>query len=274
QIGMARTFNNIGAVYMEQKEFQKAIQYFFKAYNILELKDPNQAADCLNNIGAVYQYLGDTTLAIFNYRKSMEINKKLGDKKDVSTILNNIGYMYTESGNYKMALDHFFEALNINEEIGDAPGMIACYGTITNCYIKMKMLHAAESYALRMLHAAKEYNIRNDITDSYKYLNQIEEENGNFKEALEYHKLFKAYTDSVYNEQSRNAQSQLESLYMKEKSEKEKILSGKEEEIKSIKTSEKDKEVSHYILLIGTILAFFILVIYVVFFLLGKNKFS
>ena len=125
-----------------------------------------------------------------------------------------------------------------------------------------------------MLQIAKKYSIKNDISDSYKYLNMIEEANGNYKEALIYHKLFKAYNDSIFNDDNKNAQSQLEGLYLKEKNEKEKLISAKDEEIKKIKFKEKEKEVSHYILLIGLILFLFILLVYVVFFLLRRNKYT
>lgn len=274
EIGIAKTYNNIGAVYMEQNQLDKAVQYFQKAYSILEKKDPNQAADCLNNIGTVYQYKKDTVNALLNYRKSLEINKKIGDKKDVSSILNNIGFMYSESGNYKQALDHYFESMQIAEEFGDVHGMSSCFGNITNCYIKLNMLFAASKYANKMLETAKKYTIRNDITDSYKYLNMIEEAKGNYKEALVYHKLFKAYNDSVFNDKNKDEQSQLEILYLKEKVEKEKLISTKDEEIKKIKSKEKEREFSQYILLIGLVLFLFILVIYVVFFLLRRTKYS
>ena len=136
------------------------------------------------------------------------------------------------------------------------------------------MLFAANKYAKEMLEISKKYTIRNDITDSYKYLNMIEEAKGNYKEALIYHKLFKAYNDSVFNDDNRNAQSQLEVLYVKEKSEKEKLISTKDEEIKKIKLKEKENEVSHYILLIGLILFLFIILVYVVFFLLRRTNYS
>ena len=274
EIGVAKTYNNIGAVYMEQNELDKAIQYFQKAYSILEKADPNQAADCLNNIGTVYQYKKDTIKAILNYRKCMEINKRLGDKKDVSSVLNNIGFMYAESGNYKLALDHYYESLQIDESLGDVHGMSSCYGNITNCYIKLNMLFAANKYANKMLENAKKYSIKNDISDSYKYLNIIEEAKGNYKEALEYHKLFKAYNDSLFNDESKNAQSQLEGLYIKEKSDKEKLISNKDDEIKKIKSKEREKEFSQYILLIGFVLFLFILIVYVSFFLIRRNRYS
>jgi tetratricopeptide (TPR) repeat protein len=274
QMGIAKTLNNIGVVYMEQQQFEKAIQYFKRAYAILLKFDVNEAADCLNNIGSVYQYKGDTAQALKNYKESLAINKKIGDKKDVSSVLNNIGYMYYEIGDYKQALDHYHQSLKIDEELGDIRSMSASYGNISNCYIKLKMLHAASKYAEQILSVAKAHNIRTDITDAYKMLNEIEEENGNYKQALIYHKLYKAYNDSVFNDQNNNVQAQLEARYLKEKAEKEKLINTKEGEMSIFKAKEKDKEVSQYILLIGMVLLLFVLIIYVVFFLLRKNKYS
>lgn len=271
---MAKSLNNIGAVYMEQNQFDKAVYYFNKAYNILRTCDENEAADCLNNIGTVYQYKGDTAKALANYVHSMEINSKLGDRKDVSAVLNNIGYMYFERGNYKLALDHYHQSLQIDEDLGDVRAKTASFGNITNCYIKLKMFHAAQNYVENMLNVALEYNIRSYIVDAYALLDSIAENTGNYKDALAYHKLYKAYSDSIFNDESKNDQQQLESLYLKEKAEKELLISSKEGEMSIFKAKEKDKEVSHYILLIGMILSLFLLAIYVVFFLIRRNKYS
>jgi tetratricopeptide (TPR) repeat protein len=264
--------NNIGVVYMEQGMFDKAVQYFTRAYDVLRKRDPDQAADCLNNIGTVYQYKGDTANALASYRQCMEINRRLGDRKHVSVVLNNIGYMYLQGGNYKMALDHFYQSLQIDEELGDVRALSTSYGVIAICYYHLSMLHAAEKYANLMLGIARKHSIKTDIVDAYKYLDSIEEAKGNYKQAVAYLKLSRIYHDSISNEKNSEAQSQLEMMYQKERAEKERLLAGKENEMKQFRAKEKEKEISHYILLIGVVLLLFLLVVYVAFFLFRRTR--
>lgn len=273
--GVARTLNNIGVIYLEQKQFDKALIYFNKCYNILDrLGDENGKADCLNNIGTIYQTRGEIDQAVFNYKKCAEINEKIGDVKDVSSAMHNIGVAYSKTQNYKEALTFYHRSLLLDEQLGDIPSIIITYESIANCYIQLEMFHAALKYAKVSLEMARGFDMKTDIMNAYELLYRIEEQNNNYKEALAYHEQFKVYSDSIYNTSTNDRVNDLEEQYLKEKIDKQRILDSKEQEITLIRTQEKEHAVTQYIFIIGLVLIIFVSLIYIVFFLMRKTKYS
>jgi tetratricopeptide (TPR) repeat protein len=273
--GVARTLNNIGVIYLEQKQYDKALIYFNKCYNILEmLGDENGMADALNNIGTIYQMRGDIEQAVTNYQKCARINEKLGDKKDVSSAIQNIGVAYYKIGNYKDALTYYHQALLLEEQLGDIPSIVLTYENIANCYIKLEMFHAALKYAKVSLQMATGFHMKTDIMGAYELLYKIEQQNKNFQEALVYHEKFKQYSDSIYNAATNDRVNDLEEQYLKEKIDKQRIIDSKEKEIILIRTQEKEHAVTQYIFIIGLVLIIFVSLIYIVFFLMRKTKYS
>jgi tetratricopeptide (TPR) repeat protein len=273
--GTARTLNNIGVVYLEQKQYDKALIYFNKCYNILDrLGDENGKADCLNNIGTIYQMRSEIDQAVFNYKRCAEINEKIGDKKDVSAAMHNIGVAYAKTKNYKDALTYYHRSLLLDEELGDIPSIIITYESIANCYINLDMFHAALKYAKVSLQMAIGFDMKTDIMNAYELLYKIEQQNLNYKEALKYHEYFKLYSDSIYNTETNDRVNDLEEQYLNEKVDKQRILDDKEKEITLIRTQEKEHAVTQYIFIIGLVLIIFVSLIYIVFFLMRKTKYS
>jgi tetratricopeptide (TPR) repeat protein len=273
--GVARTLNNIGVVYLEQKQYDKALIYFNKCYNILDrLGDENGKADCLNNIGTIYQMRDEIDQAVLNYQKCAAINEKLGDQKDVSSAMHNIGVAYAKTKNYKDALTYYHRSLLLDEKLGDIPSIIITYESIANCYIHLEMFHAALKYAKVSLQMAVGFDMKTDVMNAYELLYRIEQRNNNYKEALAYHEKFKIYSDSIYNTETNDRVNDLEEQYLKEKIEKQKIIDTKEQEITLIRTQEKEHAVTQYIFIIGLVLIIFVSLIYIVFFLLRRTKYS
>lgn len=273
--GAAKTLNNIGAINLEQRQYDKALAFFERAYNQLDiLGDEDSKADCLNNIGNIYQTKNEFEKAIDSYQKSAAINERLGDKRDASASLHNIGLVYFDQGKYKEALSFYHQSLLIDEKMGDIQSIIITYGNIAHCYIKMGMYHAAAKYAKESFEMSKAFNMKKDIMNSADLLSQIEQQLNNYKEALNYHKLYKIYSDSLFNLENSEQLANLESQYLREKQEKQNILNITESEINLFKVQEKEREVTKYIFIIGLVLIIFVSLIYIVFFLVRRSKYS
>ncbi|VVB85162.1 Photosystem I assembly protein Ycf3 [uncultured archaeon] len=75
-----RIIVNIGHMYGDRGELDKAIEYFEMALEIAEeLKDIRGKAARLNNIGSVYQDWGKPEQALEYYQKALEIDEELKD---------------------------------------------------------------------------------------------------------------------------------------------------------------------------------------------------
>lgn len=273
--GIAKTLNNIGAVYLEKGNYTKSLTYFRNAFVTMErLGDLSSMADCLNNIGNIYQNENKIDSALIYYQQSAGLNLKKGDQRNAAAALHNIGMVYFSQNNYASAVSSFMQALVIYEKLGDIPSIVLSYESIAEAYLKLDMKHASLNYAQDALMMAKSFNMKKEIMGTYHLLSNIEQANGRYKEALIYEKLYKLYSDSIYNIENTQQMTRLEEQYLKEKEEKKAIITNTENEINLFKIQEKEREVTKYIFIIGLVLILFVILIYIVFFLIRRTKYS
>lgn len=94
-VDVAISYNNIGTVYLAQKEYCKAKKYYNEALKIVE-KDPQKnsrfIADLYNDMGNLYKVQNDYVRALDNYSKAYEKYKEiLGENHpDTKAVLKNI----------------------------------------------------------------------------------------------------------------------------------------------------------------------------------------
>ncbi len=114
------TLNNIGEVYNSLGEYPKALDYYQQALAIhKQVGNKLMEGTTLHNIGLVYENLGEYTLSLDYYQKSLAIKKQIGDKVGEGTTLNSIGEVYNNLGEYPKALDYYQQALAIHKQVGD-----------------------------------------------------------------------------------------------------------------------------------------------------------
>src|SRR6266498_2100940 len=96
----AATLNNIGLVYDSLGERQSALKSFDQALSVLRgIADRSGEAIVLGNIGLVYSSLGDPQRALDFYNQALPILKAEGNHNGEASILNNIGRIYDSLSN-------------------------------------------------------------------------------------------------------------------------------------------------------------------------------
>jgi tetratricopeptide (TPR) repeat protein len=91
---------NLGTIYQELNENEKAINCYEKVINIDPLFIPSY-----NNLGLIFRNLGENNKAIKYFKRILDINFKY------PSAYNNLGLIYADVGNYKQAIDHYITAL-------------------------------------------------------------------------------------------------------------------------------------------------------------------
>ncbi|MCE2906593.1 MAG: tetratricopeptide repeat protein, partial [Anabaena sp. CoA2_C59] len=84
--------------------------------------DRGGEATTLNNIGLVYDALGEKQKALDFYNQALPILRAVGDRGGEATTLNNIGRVYSALGQKQKALDFYNQALPILRAVGDRGG--------------------------------------------------------------------------------------------------------------------------------------------------------
>ena len=138
------THNNLGLVFQKLGELQKAISCYQKAIEI----QPNYAI-AHNNLGIALKELRDYKKAIGCYEKAIQINPNYGDA------YNNLGVAFKELGELQKAIACYEKALKLK------PDSVSAQANISNIYIaQLDNLEKAtsESYkTLKMHHETSKF---------------------------------------------------------------------------------------------------------------------
>ena len=192
----AASYNNIGNVYSESGNYDKALEYHFKAleiYKALLGENNSYTAGSYGNIGLVYDNLGDYDKALEYGFKALEIRKDvLGENHpDTAESYNNIGTVYSILGDYGKALEYYNKALEIRKDVlGEKhPDTAGSYNNIGAVYDNLGDYDKALEYYNKALEIYKAVLGENhpDTADSYNNIGVVYFNLRDHNKALEYY---------------------------------------------------------------------------------------
>jgi CHAT domain-containing protein/Tfp pilus assembly protein PilF len=133
--GEAVTLNDMGVVYQSLGEMQKALEKYNQALQLRRaVGDRFGEAVTLSNIGLVYQIQGEAQKALEKYNEALPLRRAVGDRTGEAVTLNNIGGVYRSLGELRKALEKFNEALPLRRAVGDRSGEAATLSNIGTVY--------------------------------------------------------------------------------------------------------------------------------------------
>lgn len=115
-LGMSEINENIGSIYEDLVQYQKARTYFFKAYTLLGNKRIEPTAHVLDNIGDIYRKTGHYDTSLDYYNKALAIANTLMDEDLQESIYNDLSKSYARMGHYQNAYECRVKAVVFNEE--------------------------------------------------------------------------------------------------------------------------------------------------------------
>jgi tetratricopeptide (TPR) repeat protein len=119
---LARTLNDLAAVYSTQEKYAEAESLYYRALEILKnalgAEHPDLATT-LNNVAVLYDAQGRYSEAEALYRRALAIDEKaLGPEHgDIATDLHNLAALYENQGKYTEAEPLYLRALAIDEKV-------------------------------------------------------------------------------------------------------------------------------------------------------------
>jgi predicted ATPase/DNA-binding SARP family transcriptional activator/Tfp pilus assembly protein PilF len=122
--GMAGPLNNLGLVYRNKKDYDKAKYYFQECLELRRSEGNERAvAICLNNLGITAEYEKRYDEAVRLYKQSLLIREALGDQRGVALTLNNLGSSHFEQGDYVTAKHYYQTSLSLQQTLHDKAGV-------------------------------------------------------------------------------------------------------------------------------------------------------
>ncbi len=164
---------NLAEIYSEQKNYEKAIEYFEKS---IAANDNNGSSACfaLNGIGRVYRFQAKYIKSLEYHNKALDIAKKFDDNLQIAKSLRAIGDVYLTQRNLNLAINYFNQANAIAENLEEFK-------------VELKSLYQnmAEAYA----------------------------KNQNFEEAFKYQTLYANLKDSLYADDTKSELTRLQTNF-------------------------------------------------------------
>ncbi len=183
----------------------------FKAY---------QKADNNRGMGSAYQIVGIMMLAsqqldsAFHYAKeSASYYEAAGDMEGVALAYTRMGHVYNLKEEYEKATPYYLRSYEISRSDSMSSGFMNANLSLAGNYSYRGQYDAALRHALKSYEIAQKLNAFYEKNTSLEYLSHIYEQKGNYKQALEYGRLFKATQDSVLNEERLRQVKELDVKY-------------------------------------------------------------
>ncbi len=181
-VGIMRSYYNLGYFYGTFEDFPKAIENFRKAEEFAQvLKQEKLLANIFNNLGLMYNYIGQYYLANKYNFKSLELSEKNGDKAVGYTHIN-IGLNFREEGNFEESIEYHLKALAIFKESGEKQNIALSLKSIGDDYFDYNLDSAIRYYNKAYL-IYKELNDIVSISRHFMLLGNINYKRNNLKAA-------------------------------------------------------------------------------------------
>ncbi|MBA3665759.1 MAG: tetratricopeptide repeat protein [Bacteroidetes bacterium] len=290
--GIANAYNNLGNLYTNQDNYNKAYDFYSKSLGLRkEIDDKRGIAASLNNIAGLYNVQKDFKTALKHYEKSLDIRKELKDDRLVGASMNNIGSVYYRLGKLDKALAYFFESLaikkksgdkslgynynniaNIYADLGQADTSLSYFFKaveswkvekdipasaigklgISNMYYDKSDLENAEKFAKESLKESQQVHSIATISGAYGMLAQIYAEMGKFQEAYKAAEKMNAFQDTLFANSSLKVMRESEFRNDLEKRENAIVLLNKDKEIQKLQLSKNRTWI--FVLVFGLVL--------------------
>ena len=251
--GRAACYSLIGLIYDEMKDFDKSLQYFSQALQIYEgLLDSTNIAVAYNNIALSYAGLSQEEKALSYLQKALQLSLRLQDYDGVGAAYNNLGDLYYGKGQYQEAIEYYQKSLKEYEKIDNLSGKGVNF-------VSLGRVHKAQGdYENAVLFLGKAAVIfqgtgsKYQITQIYKDIFEIYKLLKKPALALEFHELYTAFQDSLFNERISKQVKEVEARYE---------VAAQNKKIEQLEAAQKAKNNLNLALMVISSLAVFTLIL-------------
>jgi CHAT domain-containing protein/Tfp pilus assembly protein PilF len=184
----------------KKSDYINAIAHYEAAYEIDIIYRRNKSAVDLNNIGFLYDVLGQKQKALEYYEKALPILREVGNRSGEAATLNNIGRVYDALDQKQKALEYYEKSLPILREVGDRSGEATILNNIgAVCNSIGQKQKALEYYDEKILPISREVGYRSVEAITLNNIGMVYSDFGQQQKALEYYKQALPIHTSVGN---------------------------------------------------------------------------
>lgn len=175
------------SAYSTLGQYQESFEYDRKSLDLArKIGNKRSEGIALGNMGVYHALTGNVPEAMKLLEEKLALMKKLDDKAEQVAVLSNIGALHDWQGNVQGSLESYREALKILEGLDDQKKLGLLMGNMGAAYEKLSEYPKSLDYYHQALKIFQEAGDKGDTAWILGNLGAIASKLGNDKEALEY----------------------------------------------------------------------------------------
>ncbi len=219
---LSSTYNNIGTIFLKQRQYAMAENYFKKSIIIdLLINDKKGLANCYNNLGIKNEESGNYEEALKYYDKSLKIKKEAGDSIAIPSTLINMGVVAMNQKDYKTAKDYLESAYELahrnNNKMDGALAII----NLGDVFYEQKKYSESIGFYEKALSICQKENYLQYTSYAFQSISLAFGKLKNFEKAYAFYQRYTGVKDSIYNHENAKMLNELAAKYENENKEKE-----------------------------------------------------
>jgi CHAT domain-containing protein/Tfp pilus assembly protein PilF len=181
-------YSNLGAVFEELGQLDRALQYHFKDLEIAQqIGEAESEARACHNIGKVFIAKGEYEKGVdYCVKKALPLAKSLGDRQLQAMILGALGVVYFRFGEYEEATECHQAQLEIATEIEDLEGQGTAHSGLGSVYFSLDQYELAIQSYQKAIAAAQQNEDREAEASALYHLGRVFEWTEQYSEAIQH----------------------------------------------------------------------------------------
>lgn len=219
---IANVHNYLGNVYFYNGNALEANRYYIIAGNMYAgLKNTKKSAGIQNNVGILFLNKEEPDSALYYLNRAMLSNLEIKNDEGLATNYINIGYAYADKREFEEAITFYNKSLDIARQLGNKTDEITAHLNIGDSYMNLKKYDSSRLYVAAGIRGAEEQGHKLGQYTGYYTMGEINEQEGNFEEALSWYKKAEVIHEELNNPATQTAlinlqTSQLEKAQLNE----------------------------------------------------------
>ena len=186
--GMGHSYLHIGLGHYHQGELAQALEQYIKAETVFQsIKNIHGLRTVYNNIGIIYDDWQDCDKALQYYKMNLDLQQEGDDPKIKCNILINIGIIHNTSRDYPAAHHCFQASLDLARSIGSAYNENVALNNLGKILMNQKDFEGALSLFRQSLWIAEQENFTSKVIYSLESIAKVYHHLQDYQEAINFY---------------------------------------------------------------------------------------
>jgi len=184
---LAMTLNNLGSMYQRIGDYSASLSALERAMEALRRTDnPVGEAAVYGSLANVFEARAEYSRAEEFYGRALSISERLGDEASVALHLSNLGSLQAQLANYQQAELFFRKALDVFQRHGDRASAARALVNLGTVRLNQNQLEESEYLFRQALSLFAELGLQSDLARTLHNLGSIMQERGDLAAAEEF----------------------------------------------------------------------------------------